>query len=81
MTIGASGFASRSASRIPRRLSTYRPRAAATASAIAALLDLPDQERLALRRRIRAAALDRFSWETLRPSVVELYRNLAGERS
>jgi glycosyltransferase involved in cell wall biosynthesis len=54
---------------------------AATARAIAALLDLPDGERLALRRRIRAAALERFSWETLRPSVVELYRNVAGGRS
>ena len=54
---------------------------AATASAIAALLDLPDGERLALRRRIRAAALERFSWETLRPSVVELYRSVAGGRS
>ncbi len=54
---------------------------AATASAIAALLDLPDAERLALRRRIRAAALERFSWETLRPSVVELYRGVAGGRS
>jgi glycosyltransferase involved in cell wall biosynthesis len=55
--------------------------AAGTASAIAALLDLPDEERLALRRRIRVAALERFSWETLRPSVVELYRNVAGQRS
>jgi glycosyltransferase involved in cell wall biosynthesis len=53
---------------------------AATASAIAALLDLADGERLALRRRIRAAALKRFSWETLRPSVVELYQNVAGGR-
>ncbi len=50
---------------------------AAIASAVAELLSAPAAERLALRARCRAIALEKYSWEETRDGLLELYRRLA----
>ena len=49
------------------------------AAAIIALLEGPPAEVAARRRHCRELALTRFSWETARTGVVELYRGLAAD--
>ena len=51
--------------------------AAPLAIALAQALTAPDDVRAARRRRARAAALDRYNWETEQVGLVELYRALA----
>lgn len=63
--------------RVGRSVEPWTPRG--IAAAIAELLDLPEAERTALRRRVREAALERYNWESQRDPVVALYRRtLAG---
>jgi glycosyltransferase involved in cell wall biosynthesis len=50
--------------------------AAAVAEALATLLAAPPEARAALRGRARAAALDRYNWETEQVGLVETYRRL-----
>jgi glycosyltransferase involved in cell wall biosynthesis len=47
------------------------------AAAIGELLVLPTPERDALRLHCRSVALQRYSWETAREGLIELYRRLA----
>ena len=54
---------------------------AAIAATIADLLNARPEERAALRARCRTVALERYSWETARTGLVELYRRLASEAS
>lgn len=51
--------------------------AAPLAHALAQALTAPDDVRAGRRRRARAAALDRYNWETEQVGLVELYRALA----
>jgi glycosyltransferase involved in cell wall biosynthesis len=51
--------------------------AGALAEALASLLAAPPEARAALRGRARAAALDRYNWETEQVGLVETYRRLA----
>ncbi len=57
---------------VGRSVEPWTPRG--IAAAIAELLDLPEAERTALRRRVREAALERYNWESQRAAVVALYR-------
>ena len=50
---------------------------AAIARAVAGLLERPAEERAALRRRCRAAALERYTWERQQEGLVAAYRTLA----
>jgi glycosyltransferase involved in cell wall biosynthesis len=50
---------------------------ASIAGAIRDLLDLPADERGALRARCRRAAAERLNWETEAEGLLELYRDLA----
>jgi glycosyltransferase involved in cell wall biosynthesis len=50
---------------------------ASLAHALAQALTAPTDARVALRRRARAAALDRYNWETEQVDLVGLYRGLA----
>jgi glycosyltransferase involved in cell wall biosynthesis len=50
---------------------------ASIAGAIRELLDLPADERAALRARCRRAAAERLNWETEAEGLLELYRDLA----
>ncbi len=52
---------------------------ASIARAIRSLLELPPEERLALRARCRQAALERWNWETESAKLVALYERLARE--
>lgn len=49
----------------------------AIAAAVRSLLDLPSSERIALRRRCRAAAAGRWNWETEGALLVDLYRGFS----
>ncbi len=49
----------------------------AVAAAIAGLLDAAPQQRVDLRRHVRAVALERYAWESRRGALVALYRRLA----
>lgn len=54
---------------------------ASIAAAITGLLAAPPAERHALRTRCREVALDKYSWESARGGLVDLYRRLAGDRA
>jgi glycosyltransferase involved in cell wall biosynthesis len=54
---------------------------ASIAAAIAGLLAPSPVERLALRAHCRTVALDRYSWESTRGGLVQLYRELAGSEA
>ncbi|MGZ8501329.1 MAG: glycosyltransferase [Candidatus Limnocylindrales bacterium] len=51
------------------------------AAAIAELLAAPPAERQVLRARCRMVALEKYSWESARGGLVDLYRRLAGGRA
>jgi glycosyltransferase involved in cell wall biosynthesis len=51
----------------------------AIAQAIAELLTAAEDERRALRRHVRSVALERYTWETGRRPLVEVYRRIAAE--
>jgi glycosyltransferase involved in cell wall biosynthesis len=56
-------------------------RPASIAEAVRALVAASAEEREALRRHARAGALETYTWEVQRSSVVDLYRRLAGAGS
>ena len=53
----------------------------AIAQAIRELLALPASERDALRQRCRSVALERYSWETARQGLIDLYRHLSTDEA
>jgi glycosyltransferase involved in cell wall biosynthesis len=50
------------------------------AAAVRRILGRPGEERLALRRRARAAALDRYNWETESARLLALYEAFGASR-
>jgi glycosyltransferase involved in cell wall biosynthesis len=54
---------------------------ASIAAAIAGLLAASPVERVELRAHCRTVALDRYSWESTRGGLVQLYRELAGSEA